>query len=51
MKRVVLLSIFCLITLILAEWAAANEIMCRVKTWIQKTRIRSAQEKCSNGNS
>jgi hypothetical protein len=31
MKRVVLLFLFSLITLILAEWAAAYEITCRLK--------------------
>ena len=51
MKRVVLLFLFSLITLILAEWVAAHEIMCRLKSWFQKTRVRPAQEKCSSDNS
>ena len=51
MKRIVFIFIFFLITLILAEWAAANEVAWRLKSWIQKIRIQSTQEKWSDNYS
>ena len=36
MKRIVFLFIFCIITLILAEWAAVNEITRRIKERFKK---------------
>ena len=45
MKRIVFYFMFCLIILVLAEWSAVNEILCRIKIWVQRNRLLSIREK------